>query len=215
MIPHTIHRIWLGGLEPDWQRPFAAGWRQPGWRVEQWDDRLVEGLFPLINQDVYDRAEEIAPDHVGQLRSDVLRYEILHRHGGVYVDADLECLKPLDSLLPDVGCFAGWEVQDRWVGNTILGCTPGHPFMRALIANLPGNVQARAGCRPNKLTGPQYLTRIHRRTPGLAVFPQAFFYPYAWDEIRDHAPGDEFPDAFTAHHWHNQRREQGVPVASA
>src|SRR5437868_4106817 len=32
-------------------------------------------------------------------RADVIRYFILHRYGGVYVDLDFESLRPLDVLL--------------------------------------------------------------------------------------------------------------------
>ena len=40
-------------------------------------------------------------------RADVLRYEILRRHGGVYVDVDVECLRPLDDLLTGVRGLRG------------------------------------------------------------------------------------------------------------
>lgn len=206
MIPKVIHRLWLGGPEPEWTRPFRATWDRPGWKVVDWDERRLEQMPPLVNQDVFDRAEKIAPDHVGQLRSDVLRYEILWRYGGVYVDTDLECLKPLDPLL-DVACFAGWEVQDRWVGNTILGAVPEHPFIGKLIGGLRG---VKPG-RPNRITGPHHVTRTHRATPGLTVYPQGHFYPYGWDEIRENGPGGDWPDdAFTVHHWANQRREKNL-----
>lgn len=193
-------------------RPFAKTWERPGWEVRQWGNDDLAGLFPLQNQDIFDRAEEIAPDHVGQLRSDVLRYELLYRFGGVYVDTDFECLRPLDTLIEGIDCFAAWEVQYRWIGNTILGCTPGHPAMKAVVDGLPRNVRRRAGSRPNKLTGPQYLSRAWRARRDVTVLDQKLFYPYSWSEVDQYGPGDSFPDAYAIHHWANMRREKGVPA---
>lgn len=212
MIPRTIHRLWLGGPEPAWTAGFADAWRQPGWALRQWADENVRELFPLLNQDLYDRAPEIAPDHVGQFRSDILRYEILHRFGGVWVDADFECLRPIDPLLEGVECFAAWEVEGRWVNNAILGATPDHPFLAALVDGLAANVERKLGSKPNKLTGPQYLTPLYRQHASrVTVLPKRLFYPYLWSEIDQHRPGDDFAGAYAVHHWNNRRREKGIP----
>lgn len=215
MIPQTFHRLWLGSEEPEWLRGFVEGWinHHPGWDLKQWDEGSLRAeLFPLQNQDIYDHAEEIAPNHVGQLRSDVVRYELLAKFGGVWIDTDLECLRSVDGLIGSSQCFAAWEAQYRWIGNTILGSVPGHPAVQALIDGLPRNVRKRGGSRPNKLSGPQYLSRVWRARRDVTIFDQKLFFPYAYDEVADYGPGDEFPGAYTTHHWGNQRRERGIPV---
>lgn len=196
-------------------RPFVETWERPGWEVRQWGDDDISELFPLANQNIFDRAEEIAPDHVGQLRSDVLRYELLYRFGGVYVDTDLECLRPLDTLLGGIDCFAAWEAQHRWIGNTILGCSPGHEAMKAVIEGLPRNVRRRAGSRPNKLSGPQYLSRVFRPRKDVTVFDEKLFYPFGWAEAGEYVPGtfdpaERWPNALACHWWRNQRVERGL-----
>jgi mannosyltransferase OCH1-like enzyme len=179
----------------------------------QWGEEQVESLFPLHNQWLYDEAGEIAPDHVGQLRSDVLRYEILHRFGGIYVDADFECLKPIDDLLEGVECFAAWEIQDRWVNNAVMGCVPFHPFLERLIAGLTESAERNRGFKPNRISGPRYVTPIWRKHgEGVTIFPQRLFYPYGFSEIDKHRVGEEWPDAYAVHHWGNRRRERGVPT---
>jgi mannosyltransferase OCH1-like enzyme len=215
VIPRIVHRIWLGSDEPEWTRALAASWEQPGWEV------LTHHAppFELVNQEIYDRAEEIVPDHVGQLRSDILRYELLARFGGVYVDTDYECLRPIDEVIAGASCFAAWEEQYRWVGNTILGSAPGHPFMRNLIAAIPFSVERKrnGARRPNRLTGPHLVTRIWREDPFQAtIFDQRQFYPFGWREIAGHIerpvdPQAQWPMAYGVHWWANQRREQGVP----
>ena len=43
------------------------------------------------------------------MKSDILRYEILYRYGGVYVDTDYECIETLDDILcrRSTSCFMG------------------------------------------------------------------------------------------------------------
>jgi hypothetical protein len=200
-IPRTVHRIWIGdGPEPEWTRPFAATWERPGWTVRQWSG--PEELWPLRNQDLYDRAEEIAPSHVGQLRADILRYEILLRLGGIYVDVDFECLRPLDGLVEGMRAFAVWSVEGRWLANGIMGAEPGHPFLEALVERLPANIEADRRWRPGMISGPEYLTRVWWDCEeNVDAVPANLFYPYAWYETAAHDPGKEWPDVYAAHHW--------------
>lgn len=204
-IPRILHRIWLGSPIPAESETFWAAWRRlhPDWTLRTWQERTIP---PLRNQLCYDDAEQLTAGNVWQLRSDIVRYELLEAFGGVYVDCDLEPRKPLDDLLAGIDCFAAWETTDEWVNNAILGARPHHPFLGRVIAGLPESISRHRTARPNHATGPRYLTRMHHQFPGqLTVFAQALFYPYRWDELerRD----DDFPDAYTVHHWANARRD--------
>ena len=115
---------------------FADGWKRlhPDWDYRLWGDG---DLPPLRNQDLYDRAHEIAPGFEGQLCSDIVRYELLYQFGGVWIDTDFECLKPIDDLMRGVVCLAAWEIQDRVANNAIMGADHGHPLIGRLIRGLP------------------------------------------------------------------------------
>lgn len=207
MIPRVAHRIWLGSPIPDEAERFWAEWQRlhPGWAFETWtDDRLPY----LRNARLYDKPA--TSGNVWQFRSDLVRYELLEQFGGVYVDCDVEPRRRLDELLgEDVRCFAGWEQQDVWIGNAIIGALPGHRFVRALVDGLSASVAALSHRRPNHSTGPRYLTRTHAMRPDeLTVFAQDLFYPYSWSQL-DRANND-FPEAFTVHHWNNQRTVRGA-----
>lgn len=188
---------------------YGETWKEhhPGWKHVLWTD---DDLPHLVNDRVWRDAEQIAPHNVGQLRADVVRYELLLQFGGVWVDCDLECMRPLDVLIRDVDCFAGWEKQAQWVGNSILGSVPGHPFMRALVGGLAANVRRRIGARPAVMSGPQYVTRMYRGyAKQVTVFAEATFYPYGFAELD--RQGESFPDSYTAHHWGNRRCKTGQP----
>src|ERR1044071_4358605 len=98
-IPKLFHQIWIGSDLPDEFAHYMEGWKQnhPDWEHVLWTDLDVSTL-KLKNRDLYNHAEEIAPRNVGQFRADLLRYELLFQFGGVYVDADFESLRPIDSL---------------------------------------------------------------------------------------------------------------------
>lgn len=206
MIPRLMHFVWVGPPMPDRYADWISAWRtmHHGWDVRVWGD---DDLDWLHNHQIYDRAHLLAPGSEGQLRSDVARYEILHRHGGVYLDCDFEPRRPLDDLL-GTECFAAWETDDVWVNNAVLGAVPGHELMHDLIARLPHSVRRNRGRRPNHMTGPRFLTPLAKRH-GITVHPSTLFYPYRWDEL-DRAR-DEFPEAYAVHHWGNARKRQGVP----
>lgn len=206
MIPPVIHHVWVGDPMPDHLAAYVATWAEhhPKWGHRLWGEGDLDWL---TNQRLYDEAEKHTPA-VGQFRSDVARYEILHRHGGVYVDADFECLRPLDELLTGVRCFAAWETDGVWVNNAIMGAEPGHPLFAELIRRLPSNVVRKRGRRPNHLSGPRFLTPVARAYRDVTVFESALFYPYRWDEL-DRA-GEPFPDAYAVHHWDNARKRAAV-----
>jgi len=63
-------------------------WKEynPEWEHIFWDEDMIYELN-LVNKEAYD-----AKDNPG-FRSDIARYEILNRFGGMYVDTDFECKK--------------------------------------------------------------------------------------------------------------------------
>ncbi|MCW3010299.1 MAG: hypothetical protein JWO90_703, partial [Solirubrobacterales bacterium] len=205
-IPHTIHRVWLGDAPlPEMAAAFGETWahHHPGWELRLWRD---EDLPPLRNQAAFDAAASLAE------RADIVRYELLLRFGGVYVDTDFECLRSLEPLLEDVEAFTASQ-DGRTLSNSIIGATAGHPLLRALVDALPRAVAERSGRPPNQVTGPGLLTAVVEGDAaleaGVQVFPPALFFPYLHDEpSRRH---ESFPDAYAVHHWAASWLDHPIP----
>lgn len=203
MIPRIIHQMWIGPPMPPLYKQYVASWRHhhSGWEHWWWTGP-PDGM---ANQGLWDRAHEISPAAPEQFRSDVARYEILAQHGGVWVDADFLCQKPIDEFLD----CDGFAVQHdrRWVANGLIGVMPGHPAMVEAVVRMPGNVEAKAGQSNTRLTGPQFFTPIANRH-SMTILPERLFLPYSWNQLDQ---GDrEYPEAYAVHHWHNQRRKRGL-----
>jgi hypothetical protein len=210
MIPKILHRIWVGNPIPDHLAAFEDNWRQlhPDWQFKLWTDK---DLGWLQNQQLYDRAELVVPpDAVGQFRSDLARYEILQRYGGVYADCDVEPVKNFDNLL-NVDAFAGWEETNMFVGNTVLGSVAGHPLWRQMIDAIPDACSENKGKAATWLSGPRVLSRVvsaRGRVEDFTVYPQSYFFPYSYKDVK-RATTDpsllSYPNAYAIHHWEHTR----------
>lgn len=169
LIPRIFHQIWVGPEPfPEEFAPFQESWlrHNPGWELRLWteetlprDVRRPEGLELLRNP-----AE----------RSDILRWEILLVHGGVYLDADFECLRPIEPLIDAVEAFAGYRKPGR-VNNALVGAVAGHPF----VADALDEIRPRTtwGTVDKEGTGPPFLDRVLARHPEVTLFDPPLFYP--------------------------------------
>ncbi len=197
MIPHVFHHVWLGSDLPDEAERLRGTWRDqhPTWEFRLW---TMDELDWLENQALFDRAPSYPQ------KADIARYEIIRRFGGIYLDTDLECLRPIDDLLTDDLTFFAGREADSSVNIAILGATPGHPLLDQVIATLPISCLLNRRRGVNMQTGPRLMTEVIDRLgwasqPGVRIFPPAFFYPYDWSEPWRNS--ERFRTAFAAHHW--------------
>ncbi len=102
-IPHTIHHVWLGSELPSNFEVLRQGWMNvlPYWDFRLWGDTDVDDILEDENRPTY----KAAKDYGG--KSDVLRYEILRRFGGVYVDVDFMCVASIEDMCESLNFFAG------------------------------------------------------------------------------------------------------------
>ncbi len=206
LIPPLIHFIWLGsGLPPDAARLIET-WKEmhPGWIIKVWTDKDVEP-FRLRNKQAFDLSVNF-----GQ-KSDIFRYEILDRFGGVYVDVDFECLKPFDSLHKSCEFYAGVTHENDHLYNGLMGAKPGHPLIKACIENLTSSGEQFDGVLIMNQTGPRLLARMFFYMAPIcdlgktALLPPAIFYPIPhW--LRDEITEDlkqRFvrPESMCLHYW--------------
>ena len=177
MIPRVFHQIWIGPERlSDRHRRFMDSWRElhPGWAFRLWTNETLPELPNLQFQ--FDRAQSWAG------KADIARYEILLAEGGVYIDVDLMCLKPIDPLLVD--CEAFVPLSCCGATNTIFGGTPGHPMLREIVDEAPKYFNPADPVQ----SGPILFQRLRHRTD------------VRW--IEDHLLLRGFPTKQAAYAWH-------------
>jgi mannosyltransferase OCH1-like enzyme len=209
-IPKIIHQIWLGSPLPEKFKAFTQTWaaHHPDWQYKMWTDKDIAELN-LENQDAYDKAINYAE------RSDIARYEILYRFGGLYVDTDCECLQSFGNLHYYYDFYAGLEfpcmalfLRPVIIPNALIASIPGHPIMRAMIDTImTQKIKPELQHDIVAKTGPLLFSDIIMKHAGKnsnkdIIFPASFFYPID-KKIKDKAKIKKTiqPETFAIHHW--------------
>lgn len=198
MIARIFHWNWIGNDPfPAQFAHYMAGWisHHPGWKVFFW---RRDNLPRLINQQLFDTEPLVV------VRSGILRWELMARFGGVYLDSDYECLASIEPLLLRQ-VLLGYE-NEGLVGDAILGAPEGgHPFFTRMVYNLPAwyehYTQERHPTKTPLDLGPRYLTHIlNMHGPNWPeiqpITDRRLLYPYRPDE-----PVKIFPETLAVHRW--------------
>ena len=106
MIPKKIHCCWLGGGKyPDPVRHCLQSWRKAlrGYEIVLWDEKRFDvNSVPWVREAIEHKKYAFAADYI--------RHYALYREGGIYLDTDVEVLRPFDDLL-DAQMFAVVETD--------------------------------------------------------------------------------------------------------
>lgn len=100
MLNKTIWLLWLQGWDnaPWLIKQVAESWEinNPDWNIKYVTlDNLHEYVCDIDY--LYDETKEIAP----QAKSDIIRLSLLKNHGGVWADATMLCMQPLNSWVQE------------------------------------------------------------------------------------------------------------------
>ncbi|KAG6619580.1 Inositol phosphoceramide mannosyltransferase 2 [Phytophthora cinnamomi] len=191
-IPHIIHQSWKSTDKiPTRFFPWMRSWLEfnPTWTYLFWTDednlQLFEHLYPQYLH-VAKSVQKVA-------LADMARYALLHSVGGLYIDADFECLKPFEELHRANRIFLSTEPLAHSVlleggasaalCNALMASVPGHPFWLHVLDNIKDKFDRGDEVGdPVSLTGPRivketYLASTSEEAVEVIVFPPEYFYP--------------------------------------
>jgi len=203
-MPKILHFIYVTNPPPPAMKERMAVWQayHPDWEVKFWDDAAISKL-QLVNQKQYDRA------HNPGEKSDIIRYEILYREGGVYVDQDIDCLGNIEVFcrLCDFWCCCALD-QYFTAFNGLIASVPKHPVLKALITEI-GKLQrpARHAEEVQANTGPYLFSKILKKNilkSDLLVLPPTYFFPTTVDH-RGKIQPESYGNHLWGRSWVNQR----------
>ena len=127
MIPKKIHYCWFGrGELPMLAKECIESWKKflPDYEIKMWN----EDNFDL---DKYTYVREAYDNKRYAFVTDVVRLYALYNEGGIYMDTDVEVLKPLDEILVYEG-VSGFET-DVNVPTGLMGAMAQHPMIGELL----------------------------------------------------------------------------------
>lgn len=126
MIPKKIHYCWFGrGPMPELAQKC----------IESWHKYMPHYEYKLWNEDNFDihinsYVEEAYNNRKFAFVTDYVRLYALYTEGGIYMDTDVEVLKPYDGLLHHTG-FIGFEGSKYSpVGTGTIACAPGSEWAK-------------------------------------------------------------------------------------
>jgi hypothetical protein len=126
-------------------------------------------------------------------RANALRYWLLNKHGGVWVDVDVRPLRVIDEVIDDRAFVATLRGNAE---GAVMGGPPGHKFFADLVAGLrPGSGSSSSV----DLSGATYLQRHLQFHPDVRRCPPSMWFTYS-------ASGRPIlGDSYTEHLWASSR----------
>ena len=129
MIPKIIHYCWFGrGEMPEMALKCIESWHKhmPDYEYRLWNEDNFD-----INCNQYVKEAYEAKKYA--FVSDYVRLYALLNEGGIYMDTDVEVLKPYDPLLHLTG-FIGFEgTKSILIGTGTIACLPDGDWVREQI----------------------------------------------------------------------------------
>lgn len=194
MIPKKLHFIWIGD-ESKMPKECIQTWvkKNPKFEVRIWGNKELKTIKWKNAKQLKQMLKK--KDYAGA--SDIMRYEILYKHGGIFIDADSYCMKALPNWLLECEAFACWEnerIRNNLISNAYIGGIPKAGVWKTCIDEV-----ATKDCTEEKLawmiTGPWMLSDVYfKKEPNLTVYPSHFF-------IQDHHTG--YKTNVTGHYFAN------------
>ena len=197
-IPKIIHYCWFGEEVPsNLSQQCIATWGKimPNFEIRVHNEKNTKFDTPLL-QHLYEKKS-------WAFISDYIRLRALFETGGIYLDVDMEVLKPFNPLLKH-NLFLGFESQER-LNSSVLGSKPSEAFLKHCMDYMDQQFLEK---KPYKIA-PEVMSIVHKLHPeNITVFKEEYFYPYNPYDNNRNAKTIETADitgnTYTIHHWEKQ-----------
>ncbi|WP_028611942.1 glycosyltransferase [Paenibacillus harenae] len=202
-IPRILHYCWFGRGEKS---------RKMIKCMNSWKMRIGDYQWIEWNEDNFDLSANRYVKEAYEAKkyafvSDYVRLHALYHYGGVYLDTDVEVIKPLDPFLKHEA-FSGFE-DETYLQSGTMGAAKGHPWMKELLENYDSRSFRRGEGDYDLTTNTTVITELCGKhglklngeyqvlSNGVTFYPRTYFSPY------DYINGGNYinEDSYTIHHF--------------
>jgi mannosyltransferase OCH1-like enzyme len=180
LIPRKLHMIWVGAdPAPPFVGEYFQGWKtlMPEWDLRLWTNEDIHSTeFSEDYQRLIDSARQ------GAQKADIMRYYILWKHGGIYMDADVEPHRSLEPLLATKKrLLLCHDLKITWpyIAIGFIAAQPHHPLMENICRKIY-SIDIISSTNICMETGPRLLGECAFHLPPqgekYAVLPKEAFY---------------------------------------
>lgn len=186
-IPKIIHYCWFGGKpKPKLAEKCLQSWKKfcPDYQILEWnEDNFDISTAPLYVRQAYEAGR-------WAFVTDYVRLRGLTELGGIYMDTDVEVIRPLDSFL-EQKAFAGFESL-KGIQTGLLACEKGFPLFLDFLRYYDDAAFLRPDGTVDTTTNVEVLTNLCKQhglvlndklqmVEGLAIYPREVFCPVDFD----------------------------------
>lgn len=209
-IPKIIHYCWFGGKpKPPLAEKCIKSWKKycPDYEIIEWNESNFDlSTAPLYVHQAYEAGR-------WAFVTDYVRLKALLEMGGIYMDTDVEVVKPLDPYLQHSG-FAGFEHPER-VQTGLLACEKDFPLFRAFLAHYDTAQFYKPDGTQDITTNVEVLTKLcldrgmvcndrFQMVEGLALYPREVFCPVDYETEKLHRTRKTVTIHWFASSWHTE-----------
>ncbi|EPC3062131.1 glycosyl transferase [Escherichia coli] len=217
MIPKIIHYCWFGRSPlSELTKQCIASWEKycPEYKIIRWDENNVDlNSCSFVRQAYKEKKWAFVSDYV--------RLKVVNEYGGIYLDTDVELIKPLDDLLI-YPAYIGFEINKEWYVNSGLGfgSVNNNPVLESLIMEYENinfvNEDGTLNITPCPIRETKALTKIGLIPDGqcqsfdnIVIFSADYFCPVSITGERN------FSDkTYSIHHydvsWFSEQKRKGL-----
>lgn len=192
-IPKIIHQIWVGpNPMPEKSHGFIEKIKElhPGFEYRLWGNADITPEN-FKNYEIIMKASSYAQ------KSDIMRYEILYKYGGIYLDIDMEVFQNMSPLLThDLVVCNEDENINSYMTNAFIACIAGNENLKNCVNSVPTINFSQS---INVATGPYYFRRNFTALASIRVLPTKTCYPVHFTRKSEKPAIDA--EVFMQHHW--------------
>jgi len=215
MIPKIIHYCWFGGNPlPPLVLKCMDSWRKycGDFEIKEWNENNFD-----VNMTNY--SKDAAKAGMWAFVSDVARCFVMYEYGGIYLDVDVEILKPIDKFL-DCGMFIGFESNSEINAGQGFGAEKNFYLAKKMLDTYAGIPFANPDGTYNITPSPVYTSKImegegfalnntRQSIKNIELYPSEYFCPKDWRS----GEMDITENTHTIHHfmaswWNDEKRKE-------
>ena len=155
-IPHIIHYCWFGKNKKGKEiENYISTWKKyfPDFEIVEWNETNFD-----INK--YSFAQQAYAKGKYAFVSDVARICALEEYGGIYLDTDVEILKPFSNLLNDKMILAHESYNDLMTA--FIAAVPHHQVLQEMLEKYR-NIEFIENGKMNMTPNTVYLTELVKK----------------------------------------------------
>jgi hypothetical protein len=228
--PIPVHFVWISPNLANQTDKLDIGMFRAKQVAHEWMHILPTDRFKLMfwtNQEIFAEFPHLTPVlsklSVAAWISDVLRYHVLLKYGGVYLDTDVRAVHDFSMLLDQPNysftvCEKPWEYTPststsvithscNWMINAIIAAPPDHPAVKCAAEESMAytRLAVTMGRHEYSLfgTGPPRWTKCIKQHGLVHVLPSWTFLPCSFPDRHTCNPHDysEFSHVYGMHEW--------------